>query len=99
MAHAEICIIKKCPRKTFGRLRDAQNDVRRDLCQGHLDSTLRYFNKKSLKVFIVDIWGEEVEVDELRVSYTPVEISNNSDNVMDSTSGSNIITDKSVLPS
>lgn len=69
MAHAKICILKKCANPTFGRLRDAVNITRRDLCEYHFFLTLRHFNMKKPSVFIVEIWGKEATINEDRTDY------------------------------
>lgn len=69
MAYAKICILKNCGEKTVGRLRDENNSTRRDLCHRHIDLTLRHFNMKEAKVFIVEIWGLEATISEDRTSY------------------------------
>lgn len=61
MAYQQICQITKCPEKTYGRLRDANNVVRRDLCFDHFTKTVEFYNKNRDKplIFTVMIWGEK----------------------------------------
>lgn len=61
--YMKICIIPMCPEKTYGRLRDATNTMRRDLCKTHFKSTLDFYNTKDAqpqnKLYVVKIWGEK----------------------------------------
>lgn len=92
MAHSPICILKECPQKSYGRLVDAHNTVRRDLCKKHLDNVLHHKNMKQNQVFIAEIWGEAVQIDDARVSYIPLTFICDDPSNLATTSGDTIVT-------